>query len=204
MATVHCGQVNPERYNGIPPSRYENLREEMRALEVGCTFKVTCLGRYVRYKVVPASAVPIPKQFPEGVGAFEPFIPKEGIDLDPTRKERLLLTADEAAEMLGLKLAAIRRPCRTDKPTRPLPQQETVRGKVKWFNANKGFGFITPDDTAINDVYVHFSQILGQGFVSLSPGQSVYFNIVTTDKGNKLAAQNVRTLDPTEESNGNR
>lgn len=106
---------------------------------------------------------------------------------------------------LGLKHAPKRcRPCRTKNPTRPLPQQETVRGKVKWFNANKGFGFITPDDTAMSDVYVHFSQILGQGFVSLSPGQSVYFNIVATDKGNKLAAQNVRTLDPTEESNGNR
>ncbi|WP_171333257.1 cold-shock protein, partial [Enterococcus cecorum] len=48
-------------------------------------------------------------------------------------------------------------------------------GTVKWFNAEKGFGFITGEDG--NDVFVHFSAIQSDGFKTLEEGQSVTFNV---------------------------
>jgi CspA family cold shock protein len=64
-----------------------------------------------------------------------------------------------------------------------------VRGKVKWFNDAKGFGFITPEDGS-KEIFVHHSAIEMQGFKSLAEGQSVEFNIVQGQKG--PAAENVR------------
>ncbi|HEV8375512.1 MAG TPA: cold-shock protein [Candidatus Polarisedimenticolia bacterium] len=64
-------------------------------------------------------------------------------------------------------------------------------GKVKWFNAEKGFGFISPDDGS-KDVFVHHSAITGQGYKSLSEGQAVEFEIGEGQKG--PAAKNVRPL----------
>ena len=61
-------------------------------------------------------------------------------------------------------------------------------GTVKWFNNTKGYGFITADDGT--DVFVHHSDIQGEGFKSLEEGESVEFDITQGDKGPKAA--NVR------------
>lgn len=54
-------------------------------------------------------------------------------------------------------------------------------GTVKWFNAEKGFGFIEIEDG--NDVFVHFSAIEGDGYKSLDEGQRVQFNVVQGNRG---------------------
>lgn len=56
------------------------------------------------------------------------------------------------------------------------------RGKVKWFDAKKGFGFITPDDGS-EDLFVHFSNIEADGFKSLLEGQDVEFLVGEGRKG---------------------
>jgi len=56
-----------------------------------------------------------------------------------------------------------------------------MQGKVKWFNSEKGFGFITAEDG--NDVFVHFSQIQKDGYKSLEEGEEVTFEVVEGDKG---------------------
>ena len=60
-------------------------------------------------------------------------------------------------------------------------------GKVKWFNAQKGYGFITGDDG--QDVFVHYSAITGDGFRSLQEGEAVTFEVAQGPKG--LQAANV-------------
>ncbi len=56
-----------------------------------------------------------------------------------------------------------------------------MTGTVKWFNADKGFGFITSDEG--NDVFAHYSQIQKEGFKTLEEGQSVSFEVVEGAKG---------------------
>ncbi len=64
------------------------------------------------------------------------------------------------------------------------------RGTVKWFNVNKGFGFITTE--AGDDIFVHFRSIRGRGRRSLRQGQSVRFDISRGDKG--MQADNVSVV----------
>lgn len=62
-----------------------------------------------------------------------------------------------------------------------------MKGKVKWFNAEKGFGFIAQKDG--KDIFVHYSHINQEGYKSLEEGQEVTFDVVEVDKG--LQARNV-------------
>ncbi|AQW21336.1 cold-shock protein [Lentilactobacillus curieae] len=62
------------------------------------------------------------------------------------------------------------------------------QGTVKWFNADKGYGFITTDD---GDVFVHFSAIQKDGFKSLDEGQKVTLDVEDSDRGPQAANVNV-------------
>ena len=60
-----------------------------------------------------------------------------------------------------------------------------MTGKVKWFNAEKGYGFIEREDGG--DVFVHFSAIQGEGFKTLEEGQAVEFDVVEGILGEQAA-----------------
>lgn len=60
-----------------------------------------------------------------------------------------------------------------------------MQGKVKWFNSEKGFGFIETEEGG--DVFVHFSAIQGEGFKTLEEGQSVTFDVVEGNRGPQAA-----------------
>ena len=60
-----------------------------------------------------------------------------------------------------------------------------MTGKVKWFNAEKGYGFIEREDGG--DVFVHFSAIQSEGFKTLEEGQAVEFDVVQGNRGEQAA-----------------
>lgn len=62
-------------------------------------------------------------------------------------------------------------------------------GKVKWFNAEKGYGFITGEDG--KDVFVHYSAINQKGYRSLEEGQSVIYDTIESDRGKQASNVNV-------------
>lgn len=66
-----------------------------------------------------------------------------------------------------------------------------TKGIVKWFNAEKGFGFIKAEDGT--DIFVHFSEIKMDGYKTLEEGEKVQFEIVETPKG--TLAQNVTVIE---------
>jgi len=66
-----------------------------------------------------------------------------------------------------------------------------MKGKVKWFNDQKGFGFITPEDGS-KDLFVHHSSIQASGFKTLAENQAVEFDVEQAEKGPRAA--NVKPL----------
>ncbi len=61
---------------------------------------------------------------------------------------------------------------------------ERITGRVKWFNAQKGYGFIVPDNGG-KDLFVHYSAIQSEGYKTLKEGQKVEFEIDQSDRGDK-------------------
>jgi len=101
-------------------------------------------------------------------------------DVAPGKKGRqvvAILSIDESTASLA---ASHERP----RNARPLPPlgDETLDGIVKWFNATKGFGFITPDRGG-KDVFLHASVLRRAGLTEVEPGQRVRYSAVDRDKG---------------------
>jgi CspA family cold shock protein len=69
-----------------------------------------------------------------------------------------------------------------------------MRGTVKWFNSQKGFGFIQPDNGG-KDAFVHISAVERSGLGVLTEGQKVEFELVTDRRNGKSSAENLRKVD---------
>jgi len=65
-----------------------------------------------------------------------------------------------------------------------------AKGTIKWFNADKGYGFIEAEEG--EDVFVHFSAIIGTGYRTLNEGDQVEFDVITEAKGPR--AENVKII----------
>jgi cold shock protein len=68
------------------------------------------------------------------------------------------------------------------------------QGTVKWFNGQKGYGFIQPDDGS-KDVFVHISAVERAGMHNLNEGQKIQFDLVSDQRSGKLSADNLKTID---------
>jgi cold shock protein len=91
----------------------------------------------------------------------------------------------------GAIITATWRPRGADAKTGLIEEKIMAVGTVKWFNADKGFGFITPDGGGA-DVFAHFSAIAASGFRSLEDNQRVEFEVTQGQKGPQ--AENIRPL----------
>jgi cold shock protein len=69
-----------------------------------------------------------------------------------------------------------------------------VKGTVKWFNPDKGFGFIQPEDGS-SDAFVHISAVERSGLNDLREGQKLEFELVPDRKSGKMSAENLKILD---------
>jgi len=70
---------------------------------------------------------------------------------------------------------------------------ERVAGTVKWFNAERGYGFLFKDGDNETEYFVHYSYIEMEGYKTLKAGQAIEFDIVETDKG--IQAHNVKPVE---------
>jgi cold shock protein len=68
-----------------------------------------------------------------------------------------------------------------------------TQGTVKWFNGQKGFGFIQPDDGG-KDVFVHISAVERAGLSNLNEGQKIAFDVITDARSGKSSVGNLRTV----------
>jgi CspA family cold shock protein len=67
------------------------------------------------------------------------------------------------------------------------------KGTVKWFNGQKGYGFIQPDNDT-KDIFVHISAVERAGMATLNEGQKIAFDVVADGRSGKTSADNLRTL----------
>ena len=72
-------------------------------------------------------------------------------------------------------------------------EKEMTTGTVKWFNGQKGFGFIQPDDGS-KDVFVHVSAVERAGMHSLNEGQKIAYDVVSDRRSGKSSADNLRNI----------
>ena len=109
---------------------------------------------------------------------------REGATAGPVyRSARDRLSSPEPDTVVGTASRGRGRTCREEK-------QLSTTGTVKFFNAEKGYGFISRDDG--DDVFVHYSNIQGSGYKSLNEGQHVEFDVAPGRKGEQ--AENVRPI----------
>ena len=76
----------------------------------------------------------------------------------------------------------------------PARDIEMPKGTVKWFNPDKGFGFIQPDDGG-GDAFVHISAVERSGLNDLREGQKIEFELLPDRKSGKMSAENLKVID---------
>ena len=81
----------------------------------------------------------------------------------------------------------------TTPPSIPTNPATPPQGTVKWFNPDKGYGFIQPDD-GNKDVFVHIKQVESAGMHSLNEGQKIAFDVVANPKNGKASAENLHAV----------